>query len=178
MRWLFVSSVSRNLILQNRQSGRPPAATGEALTRFQPTQVPHTHTSYALFISPQLSLRSSLLPINLLLDATRQYSPAKLTMPRQIFKNRVIAAAGPLPGQFTVDNLKQWTKQRRGRFQESFDEQVTHLLCTQEQFDTRVPIGMLRFASCTKMNNQDLTVCSQKCTQAPKRCPHSPLRLV
>lgn len=64
-------------------------------------------------------------------------------MPPQIFKGRVIATAGPLPGQFTVDNLKQWTKLRKGRFSEVFEEDVTHLLCTQEQFDKRVPISML-----------------------------------
>lgn len=34
-------------------------------------------------------------------------------MVRQIFKNRVVAAAGPLPVQLTVDNLKRWTRMRR-----------------------------------------------------------------
>ncbi|POR36068.1 Uncharacterized protein TPAR_03727 [Tolypocladium paradoxum] len=60
-------------------------------------------------------------------------------MPRQIYRNRVIAAAGPLPGELTVDNLKRWTKIRRGAFTEDFDETVTHLLCTKEQFNKRVP---------------------------------------
>ncbi|KJZ72856.1 hypothetical protein HIM_07800 [Hirsutella minnesotensis 3608] len=62
-------------------------------------------------------------------------------MPRQIFRDRVIAAAGPLPGQLTVQNLKQWTSLRRGVFTEDFDETVTHLLCTREQFNTKVPRG-------------------------------------
>ncbi|QYT04306.1 BRCT domain-containing protein [Trichoderma simmonsii] len=58
-------------------------------------------------------------------------------MPRRIFKNLVIAMAGPLPGQLTVDNLRQWTSIRKGTFTEDFDEQVTHLLCTREQFDLK-----------------------------------------
>ncbi|KAM0436064.1 hypothetical protein ACHAPT_002956 [Fusarium lateritium] len=60
-------------------------------------------------------------------------------MPAQIFKDRVLAAAGPLPGQLTVENLKRWTSIRKGVFVEHFDEDVTHLLCTREQFDKRVP---------------------------------------
>ncbi|KAF7538435.1 hypothetical protein G7Z17_g12641 [Cylindrodendrum hubeiense] len=60
-------------------------------------------------------------------------------MPRHIFKNRIIAAAGPLPGQLTVDNLKRWTQIRKGQFTDDFDEDVTHLLCTRDQFNKRVP---------------------------------------
>ncbi|KAM5359094.1 hypothetical protein ACJZ2D_014737 [Fusarium nematophilum] len=60
-------------------------------------------------------------------------------MVRQIFKGRVIAAAGPLPGQFTVDKLKIWTSKRKGVFRDDFDDDVTHLLCTQEQFEKKVP---------------------------------------
>ncbi|CAH0043291.1 unnamed protein product [Clonostachys solani] len=60
-------------------------------------------------------------------------------MPRQIFKKCVIAVAGPLPGQLTVENLAQWTRLRKGIFSSDFDEFVTHLLCTREQFNKRVP---------------------------------------
>ncbi|RCI15895.1 hypothetical protein L249_3007 [Ophiocordyceps polyrhachis-furcata BCC 54312] len=60
-------------------------------------------------------------------------------MPRHIFQNRVIAVAGPLPGQLTVDNLRRWTEARRGRFSDEVDSSVTHLLCTTEQFEQRVP---------------------------------------
>ncbi|KAF4956439.1 hypothetical protein FSARC_11575 [Fusarium sarcochroum] len=60
-------------------------------------------------------------------------------MPSQIFKNRVFAAAGPLPGQLTIDNLKRWSSLRKGFFLEDFDDSVTHLLCTREQFDKKVP---------------------------------------
>ncbi|KAL7930024.1 hypothetical protein V8C35DRAFT_330763 [Trichoderma chlorosporum] len=60
-------------------------------------------------------------------------------MPRRIFKNLVITTAGPLPGQLTSDNLRQWTTLRKGTFTEEFHEQVTHLLCTREQFDRKLP---------------------------------------
>ncbi|KAH8122001.1 hypothetical protein FP744_10003232 [Trichoderma asperellum] len=60
-------------------------------------------------------------------------------MPRRIFKNLVIATAGPLPGQLTVDSLRQWTTIRKGVFTEDFDEHVTHLLCTREQFNQKLP---------------------------------------
>ncbi|KAH7258253.1 hypothetical protein MRS44_010227 [Fusarium solani] len=60
-------------------------------------------------------------------------------MPPQIFKGRIFAAAGPLPGQLTVENLKRWASIRKGDFVDHFDEDVTHLLCTREQFDKRVP---------------------------------------
>ncbi|ODA81176.1 hypothetical protein RJ55_04140 [Drechmeria coniospora] len=49
-------------------------------------------------------------------------------MPRSIFKNSVIAIAGPLPGSLTADNIERWTSLRRGRFTNDFDETVTHLL--------------------------------------------------
>ncbi|KAF5237312.1 hypothetical protein FANTH_10878 [Fusarium anthophilum] len=60
-------------------------------------------------------------------------------MVAQIFKNRIIAAAGPLPGQLTIENLKRWISLRKGVFIEDFDETVTHLLCTKEQFDKKLP---------------------------------------
>jgi hypothetical protein len=60
-------------------------------------------------------------------------------MPRKIFKNLVIATAGPLPGQLTAENLRQWTALRKGVFTEDYDDQVTHLLCTREQFDQKLP---------------------------------------
>lgn len=66
-------------------------------------------------------------------------------MPSQIFKGKVFAAAGPLPGQFTVDNLKRWTSLRKGIFLDDFDESVTHLLCTREQWDEKVPRSMALF---------------------------------
>lgn len=63
-------------------------------------------------------------------------------MVRQIFKGKVIAAAGPLPDQLTPQNLQQWTKVRKGTFTHEIDETVTHLLCTREQFNKKVGRGM------------------------------------
>ncbi|KAG6002271.1 hypothetical protein E4U54_000918, partial [Claviceps lovelessii] len=57
----------------------------------------------------------------------------------QKFKHMVIAIAGPPPEGLTIDKLKHWTEIRKGRFAQDFDEDVTHLLCTKEQFRQRVP---------------------------------------
>lgn len=76
-------------------------------------------------------------------------------MPPQIFKGKVFAAAGPLPGQLSVDNLKRWTSLRKGIFLEDFDESVTHLLCTKEQWDKKVDRSKILFIS---LRSQLLTV--------------------
>lgn len=76
-------------------------------------------------------------------------------MPRRIFKNLVIATAGPLPGQLTVDSLRQWTTIRKGVFTEDFDEHVTHLLCTREQFNQKLPRSIIIY-------------CQHTITSAPK----------
>jgi hypothetical protein len=74
-------------------------------------------------------------------------------MPRQIFKNKVLCAAGPLPGQLTTENLKHWTRIRKGEFITDddssviLDERTTHLLCTREQFTKRVPKGFFHLAN-------------------------------
>jgi hypothetical protein len=56
---------------------------------------------------------------------------------RAIFKNMVIATAGPMPDQFTDEKLKLWTEQRKGSFSREWNDTVTHLLCTTEQFKGR-----------------------------------------
>ncbi|KAG9253856.1 uncharacterized protein F5Z01DRAFT_132302 [Emericellopsis atlantica] len=56
-------------------------------------------------------------------------------MPPQIFKGCVLACAGSLPGQLTPENVKRWTTIRKGTFLRTFDDTVTHLLCTREQFE-------------------------------------------
>ena len=63
-------------------------------------------------------------------------------MVRAIFKNLVLAAAGPLPGQFTDENLIKWTELRKGTFSCELDERVTHLLCTEELLRERGLRGM------------------------------------
>ncbi|KAJ3487542.1 hypothetical protein NLG97_g6391 [Lecanicillium saksenae] len=54
-------------------------------------------------------------------------------MPKQIFKNRVIAIAGKPPESITLQNLRTWIPLRKGRFAEAFDEEVTHLLSVQNK---------------------------------------------
>ena len=66
-------------------------------------------------------------------------------MVRAIFKNVVLTAAGPLPGQFTDDNLAKWIELRKGTFSRELDERVTHLLCTEELLRERGPRGMPPF---------------------------------
>lgn len=63
-------------------------------------------------------------------------------MVRAIFKNVVLTAAGPLPGQFTDENLAKWIELRKGTFSHELDERVTHLLCTEELLRERGPRGM------------------------------------
>ncbi|OAQ68079.1 brct domain-containing protein [Pochonia chlamydosporia 170] len=57
-----------------------------------------------------------------------------------IFKRVVMAAAGPLPVQNTIEQFKNWARQRKGVFLDTFDESVTHLLCSKEQFEAHGPI--------------------------------------
>ncbi|EEY20572.1 predicted protein [Verticillium alfalfae VaMs.102] len=63
-----------------------------------------------------------------------------------IFKNMVLATAGPLPGQFTEDNLATWIKQRKGQFVKDMNQSVTHLLCTDEQYKARKKIKRIKEA--------------------------------
>lgn len=64
------------------------------------------------------------------------------SMVRAIFKSVVLATAGPLPGQFTDENLARWMALRKGTFSADLDDEVTHLLCTAELFKERGPRGM------------------------------------
>ncbi|TWU72610.1 hypothetical protein ED733_003802 [Metarhizium rileyi] len=60
--------------------------------------------------------------------------------PQPIFKGRIIAAAGPLPDKNTIEKFKTWAKLRKGEFTDTFDERVTHLLCSEGQFNRANPI--------------------------------------
>ena len=65
-------------------------------------------------------------------------------MPRAIFQGLVIALAGRIEANnFSPENVKRWTNLRKGSFADTFDESVTHLLCTQEHFDQRVAAGKI-----------------------------------
>lgn len=53
-------------------------------------------------------------------------------------RNLVITTAGPLPDQYTPENLSKWTKLYKGQFTAVFNDKVTHILCTREQFNKRI----------------------------------------
>lgn len=96
--------------------------------------------------------------------------------PKPIFRGRVIAAAGPLPDKNTVESFKNWTKLRKGEFRTTFDERVTHLLCSEEQFNADNAIGSMTPTQAPAMlakSKSLLTADSQKSTQA--QVPHRPL---
>lgn len=62
--------------------------------------------------------------------------------PKPIFRGKVIATAGSLPDDCTAENCKRWIKLRKGEFTDVLDERVTHFLCTEEQYNDRVPLGL------------------------------------
>ncbi|CAI4219145.1 unnamed protein product [Parascedosporium putredinis] len=63
-------------------------------------------------------------------------------MVRAIFKGKILATAGPMPGQFTEENMARWTALRGGTLSPELNDRVTHLLATMEQFEKRVPRGL------------------------------------
>lgn len=106
----------------------------------------------AEYLYPRTSLLSPSLLFHPLLSHLLFPTPTA-AMVRQIFKGRVLAAAGPLPGQLTVENLKRWTALRKGHFSEDLDDTVTHLLCTRDQFKKKVPRGMhigMKISACLR----------------------------
>jgi hypothetical protein len=62
-------------------------------------------------------------------------------MVKALLKGKVIATAGPLPGQLTDENLENWIKLRQGKYSKDMAEDVTHLICSPEQFQKRVARG-------------------------------------
>ncbi|KAK1986799.1 hypothetical protein LZ30DRAFT_746205 [Colletotrichum cereale] len=59
-------------------------------------------------------------------------------MVRGIFKDLVITAAGDFPDDCPNEQAaKEWTKLRKGRFTLDLDDSVTHLVCTDEDFENR-----------------------------------------
>ncbi|KAI1861150.1 hypothetical protein JX265_009769 [Neoarthrinium moseri] len=59
--------------------------------------------------------------------------------PKAIFKNIVVALAGKMSGDFTDEKLTEWMKLRGGSFSAEFDNSVTHLVASKEQFKKKVP---------------------------------------
>ncbi|KAK1832308.1 hypothetical protein QBC39DRAFT_281480, partial [Podospora conica] len=69
---------------------------------------------------------------------------------KPIFKDLVIAIAGPLEGQWTDLNVSRWVSQRAGRFAAQMSAAVTHLVCSDEAFKARGPRGISTDASTSK----------------------------
>ncbi|KAK0753058.1 hypothetical protein B0T18DRAFT_451548 [Schizothecium vesticola] len=65
--------------------------------------------------------------------------PPRKATEKPIFKDLIIALAGPLDGQWTDVNIARWVSQRAGRFAAQMDASVTHLVCSEEAFKARGP---------------------------------------
>ncbi|EGO57882.1 hypothetical protein NEUTE1DRAFT_43047 [Neurospora tetrasperma FGSC 2508] len=57
--------------------------------------------------------------------------------PRPIFKGLNIALSGTFHGQWTDTNISRWVNLRAGTFSWRMSEDVTHLVCTKEEFDKK-----------------------------------------
>lgn len=68
--------------------------------------------------------------------------PAKV---KPIFRGLTIAAAGDLGGsaQWTDTNIARWVSLREGRFVREMSDEVTHVVCSSEEF--RKGKGLSRF---------------------------------
>lgn len=77
-------------------------------------------------------------------------APAGLNAkPRPIFNGVVAAAAGDLGGKMSDANLSKWLRNYGGRFSVDFDDNVTHLMATEDQFNKKTGRGkwsLLRFS--------------------------------
>jgi hypothetical protein len=52
-----------------------------------------------------------------------------------------LAVAGDMGDGWTNRHIANWVVRRKGKFSESVDESVTHLLCTPEEFQNRTERG-------------------------------------
>ncbi|EAA27172.1 hypothetical protein GE21DRAFT_4481 [Neurospora crassa] len=59
--------------------------------------------------------------------------------PRPIFKGLNVALSGTFHGQWTDTNISRWVNLRAGTFSWRMSEDVTHLVCTKEEFDKKGP---------------------------------------
>ncbi|KAK9426232.1 hypothetical protein SUNI508_12503 [Seiridium unicorne] len=64
--------------------------------------------------------------------------PGLNAKPKPIFKDVVVAIAGDIGVHMTEANLGKWMKIRSGRFSANFDDSVTHLLATDDQYKKKV----------------------------------------
>ncbi|KAK6074420.1 brct domain-containing protein [Seiridium cupressi] len=64
--------------------------------------------------------------------------PGLNAKPKPIFKDVVVAIVGDIGVHMTEANLGKWMKIRSGRFSANFDDSVTHLLATDDQYKKKV----------------------------------------
>ncbi|KAK6080672.1 hypothetical protein SCUP515_03273 [Seiridium cupressi] len=64
--------------------------------------------------------------------------PGLNAKPKPISKDVVVAIAGDIGVHMTEANLGKWMKIRSGRFSANFDDSVTHLLATDDQYKKKV----------------------------------------
>ena len=69
-----------------------------------------------------------------------------------ILTNCVVAIAGDLDdNEWRKEKVKQWVKYQGGKFSDTVDETVTHLLCTEENYKRK--ISPVRAALKNKVTN-------------------------
>ncbi|KAJ4361375.1 hypothetical protein N0V85_009411, partial [Neurospora sp. IMI 360204] len=61
--------------------------------------------------------------------------------PRPFLRGLNIAISGTFKGQWTDTNISRWVNLRAGTFSLRMSEDVTHLVCTEEEFDKKGPKG-------------------------------------
>lgn len=59
--------------------------------------------------------------------------------PRPIFRGLNIVISGTFEDQWTDTNISRWVTLRKGTFSVRMSKEVTHLVCTKEEFDKRGP---------------------------------------
>ena len=60
---------------------------------------------------------------------------------KPIFRGLNIALSGTYDGQWTDAKISQWVSLRAGTFSRRMSDDVTHFICTKEEFDKKGPKG-------------------------------------
>ncbi|KAL2018904.1 hypothetical protein VTK56DRAFT_10271 [Thermocarpiscus australiensis] len=98
---------------------------------------------------------------------------------KPIFRGFTIAVAGDLGGgQWSDANIERWVKLREGRFVRQMDDSVTHLVCSDEEFQRRGPAvraALKRPRTCEIVTRYWLDFSTQKSKRLPEE-PYSLLR--
>ena len=67
--------------------------------------------------------------------------PRRVPKPKKIFKNLTIAVAGTLKKGVTNAQIETWVTLRAGKFSHGMNDSVTHLVCSEEDWKGRSPMG-------------------------------------